>query len=52
MGLRGITWDGVDWINVAQDKKNWQAFVHTVMNFCVTQNAGSFWTSFKANSFS
>ena len=52
MGLRGIIWDIVDWINMAQGKKNWQAFVNTVMNLRVTQNAGSFWTSCTANSFS
>jgi len=30
--LREIGWEGVDWINLAQDRDQWQALVNTVMN--------------------
>jgi hypothetical protein len=28
-------WDGMDWINVAQDGDKWRDFVNTVMNIQV-----------------
>jgi hypothetical protein len=33
--LREIGWDGMDWINLAQDMDQWRAFVNTVMNLRV-----------------
>jgi hypothetical protein len=30
--LRVIECDGVDWIDVAQDRNHWMAFVNTVIN--------------------
>jgi hypothetical protein len=30
--LRGIEWDGIDWIDLAQDRDQWRARVNTVMN--------------------
>jgi hypothetical protein len=33
--LREIGWDGVDWIDLAQDRDQWRAFVNTVMNLRV-----------------
>jgi hypothetical protein len=30
--LREIGWDGVDWIDLAQDRDQWRALVNTVMN--------------------
>jgi hypothetical protein len=30
--LREIEWDGVVWINLAQDRDQWRAVVNTVMN--------------------
>jgi hypothetical protein len=33
--LREIGWDGMDWINLAQDRDKWRAFVNTVMNLWV-----------------
>jgi hypothetical protein len=33
--LRGIGWNGVDWIDVAQNRDRWRAFVNTVMNLRV-----------------
>jgi hypothetical protein len=35
MDLRGIGWDGVDWIEPAQDRDKWRALVKTVMNLRV-----------------
>jgi hypothetical protein len=28
-----IGWDGVDWIDLAQDRDQWRALVNTVMTF-------------------
>jgi hypothetical protein len=33
--LREIGWDGVDWIDLAQDRDQWRALVSTVMNLRV-----------------
>jgi hypothetical protein len=33
--LREIGWDGMDWIDLAQDKDQWRALVNTVMNLRV-----------------
>jgi hypothetical protein len=33
--LREIGWDGVDWIDLAQDGDQWRALVITVMNLRV-----------------
>jgi hypothetical protein len=33
--LREIGWDGVDWIELAQDRHQWRALVNTVMNLGV-----------------
>jgi hypothetical protein len=35
MDLREIGWDGVDWIELAQDMNQWRALVNTVMNLRV-----------------
>jgi hypothetical protein len=32
MDLREIGWDGMDWIDLAQDRNQWRALVNTVMN--------------------
>jgi hypothetical protein len=33
MDLRETGWDGMDWIELAQDRDQWRALVNTVMNF-------------------
>jgi hypothetical protein len=33
--LREMGWDGMDWIDVAQDRDQWRALVNTVMNLRV-----------------
>jgi hypothetical protein len=30
--LREIGWDGMDWIDLAQDRDQWRALVDTVIN--------------------
>jgi hypothetical protein len=35
LDLREIEWDGMDWIELAQDKDRWRALVNTVMNLRV-----------------
>jgi hypothetical protein len=39
--VKEIDWDGVDWINVAQDRGKWWHVVNMVVNLQVAQNAGS-----------
>jgi hypothetical protein len=35
MDLREIGWDGVDWMDMAQDRDKWRALVNTVLNLRV-----------------
>jgi hypothetical protein len=42
LGLIEIGWDGMDWIDLAQDRDQWRALVNTVMNLRVPQNFGKF----------
>jgi hypothetical protein len=35
MDLRETGWDGVDWIDMAQDRDQWRALVNTVFNLQV-----------------
>jgi hypothetical protein len=35
MDLREIGWDGVDWVDLAQDRDHWRALVNMVMNLQV-----------------
>ena len=35
---------GMDWIDLAQDRGRWWAFVNSVMNVWVPHNAGNFLT--------
>jgi hypothetical protein len=35
-------WDGMDWIDLAQDMDQWRALVNKVMNLRVLLNAGKF----------
>jgi hypothetical protein len=32
MDLREIRWDGMDWIDLAQDRDQWRALVNVIMN--------------------
>jgi hypothetical protein len=31
--VRDKVWDGMDWVNLAQDRDHWRALVNTVMGF-------------------
>jgi hypothetical protein len=42
MDLREIGWDGVGWIELAQDRVQWRALVNTVMNLPVPKNCWEF----------
>jgi hypothetical protein len=42
MDLRERGWSGMDWIDLAQYQDRWKAFVNTVMNFRVPENAEKF----------
>jgi hypothetical protein len=33
--LRDIGWDGMDWIDLAEDRDQWRALVNTAMNLRV-----------------
>jgi hypothetical protein len=49
--FREIVWDGMDWIDLAQDRDQWRAVVNTVMNLRVPYSAGKFLSSCTINSF-
>jgi hypothetical protein len=40
--LREIGWNGMDWIQLAQDSDQWRALVNTVMNLRVLKNCWEF----------
>jgi hypothetical protein len=42
MDLREIGWDGMDWIDLAEDRDHWRALVNTAMSLRVPYNAGIF----------
>jgi hypothetical protein len=42
MDLREIGWDGMDLIDLAQDRDQWRALVYAVMNLRVPYNAGKY----------
>jgi hypothetical protein len=51
MNRREIGWDGMDWIDLAQDRDQWRALVIMVMNVRVPLNAGKFLSSCTISSF-
>jgi hypothetical protein len=35
MDLREVEWEGIDWIDLGQDRDRWRGLVNTVMNLRV-----------------
>jgi hypothetical protein len=52
MDLRKVGWDGRDWIDLAQDRDRWRAYVNAVMNLRVPYDAGKFSSTCTIVSFS
>jgi hypothetical protein len=50
--LRETGWDGIDWIDLTQDRDRWRALVNMVMNLRVPLNCGKFLSSCTIGSFS
>jgi hypothetical protein len=44
MFLKEVGLGGMDWIDVAQDRDKWRAFVYVVMNLGAASNADNFLT--------
>jgi hypothetical protein len=42
MDIRETGWDGMDLINLAQDRDQWRAVMNAVMNLRIPYNAGKF----------
>jgi hypothetical protein len=50
--LRVIGWDGMDWIDLAEDRDQWKALMNTIMNLRVPQNGGKFLSGSTIDNFS
>jgi hypothetical protein len=50
--LGEIGWDGMDWIDLVQDRDQWKALVNTAMNLRVPYNARKFLSGCTIGSFS
>jgi len=45
MGLPAVGREGMDWIEMAQERDSWRVHVNEVTNFWVPKNVGNFLTS-------
>jgi hypothetical protein len=52
MDLREIGWDGMDFIDLAEDRDQWRAHVNTVINLRVPYNVVKFLSSYTIGGFS
>jgi hypothetical protein len=42
MDIRETGWEGVDWMNLAQDREQWRALVNTILNFAFHKSQGTY----------
>jgi hypothetical protein len=52
MNLHEVGYEGMDWIELAQERDRWQVLVNAVMNLWVPQHVGNFLTSSELVTFS
>lgn len=52
MDLQAVNWDGIDWIQLAQDRDQWWPVVETVRSFNVPEEMENFLTNPAAVNFS
>jgi hypothetical protein len=52
MDLKKIGWEDMDWIDIVQDRENWQVLVNTLLKLEIPWNGGNFLTSWATVSFS
>jgi hypothetical protein len=45
MDVQEVGYEGMDWIDLAQDRERWRALVNVLMNVRVLYNVGNFMTS-------
>jgi hypothetical protein len=43
--LKEVGWEGMDWIDLAQERDRWWALLNLVGNLRVPQNVGNFFSS-------
>jgi len=41
MDVKELRWEGVDWMNLAQNRDHWRALVNTVTNLRIALKAGN-----------
>jgi hypothetical protein len=52
MDLKAVSWEGMGWIHLDQDRYSWWAVVKVVVNLWVPSSVGNFLTSLGTVSFS
>jgi hypothetical protein len=45
MDIKEVVWEGMNWLDLAQNRDRWQARLNAVMKLQVPYNAGNFMTS-------